>query len=478
MSSPVCLLHCSITEVHMYGDEEETWQVAGRRRRRVSNPAGDCNSQQQQHPPKVVVQTGTRDRNSNGSADRKRKPRHRTTGGYSYTKNSSGVPIEASQENRVQEELRKLDHLKGLLRGTTLWKRLVDGLASILPQLGLSVPLPLREAAESMTETGVPLIATKDEKSSSLLRQKEDRKCDEQRVACFPTAGGPTLRQGGQAAGATGAGVWSESLDAGQGRLHSSPAHEAGEDNSTKGSTGGGVALRELVCYGIGNFSETHASRYQLAVALCLRDLLFPTTSSSSTSTSSRDDARNSSRSRSSGEQVQKSHPGGHKDSAPATMMTATATSTPNVSQDRRGKDVAPATAAAAAPTAGVQPAMLVFDPVMGDAERAILAALGCGVLNTNEEGKRSCFASVGRGEEEASSRDRRTPTLFFMPHCPQRLYSNLLWANWSSPGEQNQKRRACVRCGGDCCNTRTLPPALLMCTVGYAEQSTHRQSG
>lgn len=81
---------------------------------------------------------------------------------------------------------------------------------------------------------------------------------------------------------------------------------------------------------------------------------------------------------------------------------------------------------------------MLVFDPIMGDLEKALLVKLGCDVLVRNEEGKRCCGSGT-TAEKEASSRgDRQTrPTLFFMPHCPQRLYSNVLWANWSSAGKR-----------------------------------------
>lgn len=37
--------------------------------------------------------------------------------------------------------------------------------------------------------------------------------------------------------------------------------------------------------------------------------------------------------------------------------------------------------------------------------------------------------------EDDAGKRrveERDDKALFFMPHCPRRLYSNLLWANWA----------------------------------------------
>eukprot|EP00903_Cladosiphon_okamuranus_P019278 g17721.t1 len=160
--------------------------------------------------------------------------------------------------------------------------------------------------------------------------------------------------------------------------------------------------LRELVCYGIGNFTESDSSRYQLALALCLRDLL----------------------------------------SAPSSSASDVASGG------------APSAAASDAPGAGSPapgPALLAFDPVMGETEAAMLESLGCGLLQ-NEEGKRSCCrrekeAGGGRGGDGGGGGDGEgdegdevgevltTPTLFFMPHCPQRLYSNVLWANWSARG-------------------------------------------
>jgi hypothetical protein len=65
---------------------------------------------------------------------------------------------------------------------------------------------------------------------------------------------------------------------------------------------------------------------------------------------------------------------------------------------------------------------MLFFEPLMTDLERTILNdVLHVDVIDTNERGKRQAASSDGR-------------TLFYMPHCPMRLYSNVLWANWGEP--------------------------------------------
>lgn len=56
-----------------------------------------------------------------------------------------------------------------------------------------------------------------------------------------------------------------------------------------------------------------------------------------------------------------------------------------------------------------------VYDPVITVRESKVLEALGCCVLNVNENCRRQALK----------------PTLFFMPHCDQNLYGNLLEANW-----------------------------------------------
>lgn len=56
-----------------------------------------------------------------------------------------------------------------------------------------------------------------------------------------------------------------------------------------------------------------------------------------------------------------------------------------------------------------------VFDPVITLRESMVLKALGCCLLNVDEKCRRQALK----------------PTLFFMPHCDENLYGNLLEANW-----------------------------------------------
>jgi hypothetical protein len=62
---------------------------------------------------------------------------------------------------------------------------------------------------------------------------------------------------------------------------------------------------------------------------------------------------------------------------------------------------------------------MLFFEPLMTELERTILEdGLCVDIIESNERGKRRANGNGNR-------------TLFYMPHCPMRLYSNVLWANW-----------------------------------------------
>lgn len=104
---------------------------------------------------------------------------------------------------------------------------------------------------------------------------------------------------------------------------------------------------RQIVCYGLGNFSHTSlthysASLWQLSCLLCLREFLLTKTSAVT---------------------------------------------------------------------------ILFYDPCTTSFEERFLADdnINVHVLTINDQGKRAVDAS----------------TVFFMPHCPSRLYENVLWANW-----------------------------------------------
>lgn len=62
-----------------------------------------------------------------------------------------------------------------------------------------------------------------------------------------------------------------------------------------------------------------------------------------------------------------------------------------------------------------LQASMVFFDPCTTEFERVVLSERQVEVLTENERGRRIVTA----------------PTLFFMPHCPLRLYENVLETNW-----------------------------------------------
>ena len=64
-----------------------------------------------------------------------------------------------------------------------------------------------------------------------------------------------------------------------------------------------------------------------------------------------------------------------------------------------------------------IRTSFTIYDPMFTTKELRVCEALGFKVSTANLKGK----------HEAASG-----PTLFFMPHCPHRLYINLLWANWN----------------------------------------------
>jgi hypothetical protein len=59
-----------------------------------------------------------------------------------------------------------------------------------------------------------------------------------------------------------------------------------------------------------------------------------------------------------------------------------------------------------------------IFDPLFSDKECEVCRSLGFTVSDENMKGKHPAL---------------KYKTFFFMPHCPYRLYVNLLWANWDN---------------------------------------------
>lgn len=61
-----------------------------------------------------------------------------------------------------------------------------------------------------------------------------------------------------------------------------------------------------------------------------------------------------------------------------------------------------------------------IFDPLFTSKEHEVCRLLDLTVSNENLKGKHS-------------TENTSNPTLFFMPHCPYRLYVNVLWKNWEN---------------------------------------------
>lgn len=379
--------------------DNDGWQVAGRRkgRRRSKFAAGapadrssGCYPSQQST---VSCLTGT---NRNQCVPR--------LIGFRY-KNSAKHDNECAFEQRLAEEVRKIERIQELLKQSVFWERLEIGLQTTLSSLGLSARAARMESNTStsqgsrQSETGVLHVETSTQihaRDGLIQAELPVVATASHSVTTSPTSliSSRVHHDGG------GEQELSKCLLESYCRFDPSARDANAPEPISNGAPCGGCAgsddgceqcagLYEIVCYGIGRFCESHNSRYQLALALCLRDMLLPCVGRSSGDVSPRH------------EELEE-----------------------DIKRDMYQLD-------------GSRPQLLMFDPVLGEFEKATLTRLGCQMIQENEKGKRSCCRPPESDQNEAQpSGCRRRPTLFFMPHCPRRLYSNLLWANWSHLGK------------------------------------------
>ncbi|VEU43600.1 unnamed protein product [Pseudo-nitzschia multistriata] len=73
-------------------------------------------------------------------------------------------------------------------------------------------------------------------------------------------------------------------------------------------------------------------------------------------------------------------------------------------------------------------PKMSYYEPIMTPQESEVLERLGITVIEENERGRRSVNSGDQKGNNDGND---NSATLFFMPHCPLSLYTNLLHTNW-----------------------------------------------
>lgn len=389
----------------MMGDDGE-WQVASQNRRRRSR----SRHAEQTSKPTTRAQVGAASSRTPGKLGSSYKENKNRT---SAVKNGEGHGVAVTEE-RVLEEVRKLEHLMALLKSSQLWESLVGKLDTVLSTLNLGRVRPPGKSNELQARTS-------DQSSSSFDQCVIDRSgsaaSEVQELASTPASTG-------------GAALGVERLGG--------------------GCLAGGRCLFEMVCYGIGNFSESHKSRYQLALALCLRNVVFlaGVTASDdrrafSTTTYTKGDLKP--------DDARAKQPGEHGDryrlsrTQPTSAELSTTAQRADATERTAGVREGPRPSTRHAAPRDSCP-MLVFDPVIGELETAVLEKLGCHVMDVNEQGKRCCCAPMATEPAAASARavgkggGRCRPTLFFMPHCPMRLYSNLLWANWSSQGTRHDK--------------------------------------
>ena len=177
--------------------------------------------------------------------------------------------------------------------------------------------------------------------------------------------------------------------------------------------------LDEIICYGIGNFNSTSlTSRYnapliQLACVLILRRNFALASLSENNFDGDNDGDDNDGNDNDGDDNDDDGDNGGRKSGIR------------NISYEQQQKLVS----------------TVYFEPFILSVERVVLEYFHVKVLDINEHGKRcitrddkdkSKSNNNNNNNKDASCNKSDSSTFFYMPHCPMRLYSNVLWANWN----------------------------------------------
>ena len=139
----------------------------------------------------------------------------------------------------------------------------------------------------------------------------------------------------------------------------------------------------KIVCYGIGNFSTSSASQWQLACILSVwKKLNQPQQDSTRTS-------------------------------AAETPATTTTNTSDDDDDDAKSRIQQP------------RISMEYYDPCTTQSEIICLERQGIKVLKVNERGQKEIHNSDDDDENNKN-------TFFYMPHCPLSLYTNVIYTNWN----------------------------------------------
>ena len=166
------------------------------------------------------------------------------------------------------------------------------------------------------------------------------------------------------------------------------------------------LSTAEVVCYGVGSFATASIARAQLAMAESLRRRLLAQSGGGVE-----------------GGGVEARGGGGAEARAGAEAEARVGVEAPaRGGAEAGGGGVGGGGTPAASNRCAFQASY--YDPVTTPLEARVLVRLGWTLVD-DESGK---HASHGANALDTAG----VSTVFYMPHCPFRLYSNVVWANWS----------------------------------------------